>query len=231
MQLALVQPFINEPNGTLDLTAPEMPLLKIPLAQIDGEQVELTLWGAEMRGVVQSEDINKWFSDFLKVPVRLVRCPPDHERVVDKTYTVASGSQHAGYSDGFPYLIANENSLTVVREATIQECGSDPITIKRFRPNILVTGFPAWQELIFEKAQVGSVTLHLTKPCTRCKLTTVIPDKGIFGGSQPLQYIRSERKSIFGMNAIHTPASKGKIVKIGEDFIVNRFRSEEIIMK
>ena len=184
-----------------------------------------------MGAVYQGDANSKWFSDFLGAEVRLVRIPADHDRVVDQRWTSPKGDQLTSYADGFPYLVASESSLEVARDKTLEGCGENPITIRNFRPNIVLSGFDAWEELLFERAKVGGATLYLTKPCTRCKLTTVVPDKGFFGGDQPLKYIRDERKSIFGMNAIHSPQSKGKMVKVNDTFSVDCFRETEIVMK
>lgn len=185
-----------------------------------------------MTGVDQGTEANEWFSDFLGTSVRLVRFPEHHARIVDQRYTVSSASQACSYADGFPYLVANEESVKVVREETAKDCGSDPVTVRRFRPNLFVSGFPAWNELLFERAHVGAaVTLYLSKPCTRCKLTTVVPEKGVFGGEQPLKYVREQRKSIFGMNAVHSTRSLGKTIKVGDVFSVDKFREHEMEMK
>ena len=229
--MALIKTTINEAMGVLEIRAPGKPDMTVPLAPMKGEELEVTVWGGDMRGVHQGQALSDWFSDFLGARVRLVRLPIDHDRIVDQKYSTPSADQLCSYADGFPYLLANENSLEVVRAATLSDCGDDPVTIRRFRPNIVLSGFNAWEELLFARAQVGPSTMHLTKPCTRCKLTTVIPDKGTFGGEQPLSYVRKERKSIFGMNAIHTPSSKGKIVRVGDSVVVDRFREKEIEMK
>jgi len=232
--MALIRPKLNFADGTLDVSAPGKSVLRIPLSRpsVEGESDEVTLWGADMYGVDQGKEANEWFSDFLGAVVRLVRFPVNHAREVDQKYTVLSASQVCSYADGFPYLVANEGSAKVVREETEADCGSDPVTVRRFRPNVVVSGFNAWEELLFERAHVGTaVTLHLTKPCTRCKLTTVVPEKGVFGGEQPLKFIRNARKAIFGMNAIHTPRSLGKIVKVGDVFSVDKFREAEMEVK
>jgi len=234
LQMALIRPSLRVEEGVMEVSAPGKSVLRIPLARSSNkeEECDVTLWGSELGGIDQGKEANMWFSDFLGADVRLVRIPKDHDRVVDQQYSVPSASQFCGYADGFPFLVVNESSLEVVRESTLKECGEDPVSIRRFRANILVSGFSAWEELLFERARVlgtsSLVTLHLTKPCSRCKLTTVVPEKGVFGGEQPLQFVREHRNSIFGMNAVHSPQSIGKTVSVGDGFRVDAFRKKEI---
>jgi uncharacterized protein YcbX len=230
MQMALIKPAFKLDQGVLEVSAPGMPNLELPLAHTPGPEIDVTVWGTEMSAIDQGEAKSKWFADFLQADLRLVRIPPNHDRTVPQKWSAPRASLLTAYADGFPYLVANEASLKVAKNETAAECGNDPITIRNFRPNIVVTGFDAWEELLFERATVGGATLYLTKPCTRCKLTTVVPDKGYFGGDQPLKYIRAERKSIFGMNALHSPSSKGRTVKVDDVFSVDAFRAQEIVM-
>lgn len=209
-----------------------MPTITVPLKHAIGEELDVTVWGGEMRGVDQGEEAANWFSKFIGAQLRLVRLPLDHARVVEPEFTETKAEQLCSFADGYPYLIANENSLADVRQATLADCGENPVTIRRFRPNIVLAGFEKWEEAFFKKAKIGSkITMHLPKPCVRCKLTTVVPDKGIFGGDEPLKFVRAEHKAIFGMNGQHEPKDQNEVVKVGDSFVITELRAKEIEMK
>lgn len=49
----------------------------------------------------------------------------------------------------------------------VQGC---PCTARRFRPNIVVSGAPAWAEDGWEELGKGSLGLRAVKPCDRCRV-------------------------------------------------------------
>lgn len=239
--MAKIKTVINEARGTLDISAPEMPALSVPLERkSNGEEVIVTVFGTEMNGVEQSQEANDWFTKYIGATTFMVRLPAHHDREAVPIYhpdaRLAAGSEKTvSYADQFPYLVANTKTLAEVRRDTIGELGEEnAITIRNFRPNIVIEGedVKPWDELLFDKVHVGdAVTLHLTQSCTRCKLTTVVPEKGVFGGEQPLKHLRQNHDSTFGMHAVHSKQSRGKVIKVGDSFVVETTRTEAAVKK
>lgn len=237
--MARIRPSLNVSNGTLDIIAPDMPVLSLPLDRADGgEELVVTVFGKEMIGVSQGDEATDWCTRYIGAPTKLVRFPLSHDRLVKANYkpgaSLARGTDNIfSYADQFPYLVANIKTLEDVRAKTVGDLGEEnAVTIRNFRPNIVIEGplVEAWQELLFDKCHIGTaVTLFLTQSCTRCKLTTVVPEKGVFGGEQPLKHLRQNHQSSFGMHAVHTSKSRGKLVRVGEPFIVETVRAEPAV--
>lgn len=78
---------------------------------------------------------------------------------------------------GFPFLLISEESLAALNRELPEQ-----LPMARFRPNIVVAsaqqgseGAMPYQEDAWGLIQIGSHLMHVVKPCTRCKLTTVDP--------------------------------------------------------
>lgn len=120
-----------------------------------------------------------------------------------------------GFSDGFPFLLASQSSLVALNRKL-----SSPITMERFRPNIVVDGCKPfdedrWESIRFhlqnqccptvEENSTGSfdyIDMTVVKPCARCMIPNVDPAKGEMETGKPisaaLKLIRSGE--IIGFN-------------------------------
>lgn len=139
---------------------------------------------------------------FLGLEVDLVYMPDDTFRPVDRVWV--RDRRRVGFADGFPFLVVNQASLDELNTRL-----SQPVEMRRFRPNIVVAGATPWAEDAWSGLCCDSVRLDLVKPCSRCVVTTVEPDQGVKDpDQQPLrtlgQYRRLPGGVIFGMNAVHT---------------------------
>jgi hypothetical protein len=77
----------------------------------------------------------------------------------------------------------------------------------RFRPNVVVTGAPAWAEddWVGRRLRIGEVTFRAAKACDRCVVTTIDQETGE-KGRQPLfalgRHRRTEQGLLFALNLI-----------------------------
>ena len=174
-KMALVAPeFVGDADadGTgLALTAPGMPRLAVPVTE-DGAVLSVDVWDSETRGVDQGDAAAAWFAEFLAEPtVRLVRFDGSFDRPCDATYTSDAG---ALFADGFPLLLASAASLGAVNARL-----DGDVTMRRFRPNIVVDGCEAFAEDAWGDVAVGpTARLKCVKPCTRCTMPSVDQTKG-----------------------------------------------------
>ncbi len=196
--LARIVPEITA--DALVLNAPGVPPLGVPLATTGGE-VPVRVWNDSCVGVEQGAAAHEWVSRVLGRPVRLVRVAPDMQRAASAEF---AGTVPAplNFPDGYPVLVCNEASL-----ADLNTRLGEALPMERFRPNLVISGLPAWAEDHVNSLMVGPVTLRLVKPCTRC----VIPSLDHHTGdpaTDPLPVLRKFRfnKALrgitFGENAV-----------------------------
>lgn len=193
----------------LVLSAPGAANLAVPLATA-GERLEVTVWDDTVLAHAVSAAADGWLAARLGVPCRLVRFADEAHRPVDPRYG-AAGDQTA-FSDGFPLLLIGQGSLDGLNARL-----PAPLSMRRFRPNLVVAGAAPHAEDGWRRVRVGEVGLRLVKPCSRCAITTVDPDRGVRDGREPLQALGTYRlrdgKVWFGQNAI--PDGAGA-VRVGD---------------
>jgi uncharacterized protein YcbX len=152
----------------------------------------------------------RWFSDFLGREVRLVRFDPEQRRLSERRWTGAVEAENA-FQDGFPLLVVSSASLAELNRR-LAAADVAPVTMARFRPNIVLDGLgahgeDALDEIAFASA-AGPVRLRLVKPCARCPIPDVDPETGLAGhavGDALARYRadpRRDGKVTFGMNGV-----------------------------
>jgi hypothetical protein len=138
-----------------------------------------------------------WASGFIGMECRVVRAmePPDGPRIA------ATGRIRAGFADAGPALVISEATL-----ADLNSRLDEPLPMNRFRPNVVVSGVPAYGEDGWGRVRIGEVLARAGWPCPRCVLTTVDQDTGI-GGREPLRTLATYRRNAkgeveFGLNVL-----------------------------
>jgi uncharacterized protein YcbX len=202
--LVLVQPRFE--GEELALTAPDMPEIRVPLAQQREADRQVVVWRDTVNAVDEGAALAQWFSEFLGYPSRLVRLSDDEYRPVDAKY--ARSAAQVSFADGYPLLLTQTESLDDLN-ARITARGKATLPMARFRPNLVVSGSGApWAEDTWSRITVGDVPFDVVKPCARCVLTTVDPTTGnVPDAQEPLATLATFRKAakgvMFGQNIIH----------------------------
>ena len=196
-------------GSELVLRAPGMLALHLRLDAVEGP-CRVRVWDDTVAAFDMGDVAAQWFSDFLGRRLRLVRFNPDQRRLSNRRWTGAHEAENA-FADAFPLLVASTASLTELNRRLAAR-GQAPVTMERFRPNIVVDGLDAHgedhlDELVFD-AQGGPVRLKLVKPCSRCTIPNVDPATGE-PGHEPGDTLSTYRADprldgalTFGMNAI-----------------------------
>jgi len=194
-RMVLVRP---TPEGDgLHVDAPSMPSLKVLAPDGAGERLEVTVWDDVVDAACAGADSDAWFSEFLGRPVRLVMMD------ARSTRTVASADKHqVSFADGYPFLAISQASLDGLNARL-----ATPISMQRFRPNLVIDGCDAHAEDQWQRIRIGGIEFEAAKPCTRCVFTTVDPLLGVRDPSgEPLRTLKSYRRTkegiTFGMNWI-----------------------------
>jgi uncharacterized protein len=196
--LARVVPAIA--GDALTLTARNLKPLQLPLAPM-GEAVSVKVWNDRCAALDQGDEAAEWISRAVGDVLRLVRQAPLLERMADPKFA-GSKSTPVSFADGYPFLVCNQASL-----ADLNARMPKRIPMERFRPNIVLTGLPAFEEDRIETIRIGAITLDLVKPCTRCIITSTDQRTGE-RSTNPLPVLRAFRFDrtllgvAFGENAI-----------------------------
>lgn len=230
-RMALVSPQVREAEQVLALSAPGMPTLTVPLDPVH-DQTKVSkcrVWAENMEGQDCGDEAARWFSDFLHVDgLRMLFSAPglprqDVTRNKKPDNPARPGDQTA-FSDFSSYLITSEESLAAVNQR-LEEGQKAPVPMKRFRPNVVVSGSAAFQEDNWQELKIGEATFRTLGPCDRCLLTTVNPDTGERDShSEPLETLKSFRcfpkfgkSPLFGM---HATVDVTGLVKVGDPVYV-----------
>lgn len=184
-------------NNLLRLQAPEMPECEINIAA-GHSTIEVNIWGDTCQAIDCGEQVANWLTDFLQKKCRLVYFPQDEVRQVDLDY--AQQGDITAFSDGFPFLLLSEASLEDLNSRILQaDPGQSTLEMRRFRPNIVVSGCDAFAEDSWSKIQIGETVLRVVKPCSRCVIPSIDPDSGI-RGEEPTRTLKTFRRGACGRN-------------------------------
>jgi len=199
------------PDGDwLTLEAPGMPRLHVVPAH-DASRVDVTVWKSGLRAHAADQSANDWISRFLEQPARLVFMDNACQRPVDRDY--GRDGDEVSFADGYPLLLISQAALDQLNRKL-----ASPVSMLRFRPNIVVDGVAAHAEDAWRRIRIGNIEFDIIKPCTRCTLTTVDPETGEFDpDGEPLRtlttYRRGDKGVTFGQNLI--PRGDG-VIRIGD---------------
>eukprot|EP00499_Haloplacidia_sp_CaronLabIsolate_P009452 CAMPEP_0196772798 /NCGR_PEP_ID=MMETSP1104-20130614/2426_1 /TAXON_ID=33652 /ORGANISM="Cafeteria sp., Strain Caron Lab Isolate" /LENGTH=324 /DNA_ID=CAMNT_0042142941 /DNA_START=62 /DNA_END=1036 /DNA_ORIENTATION=+ len=223
-EMALIQPALH-PDGGLVLSAPRMDSLRVPLLRetdAGAVRTRVKVWGEEIADTVdQGDEAAQWLSQYLgRAGCRLVHFARA-ERPVSAKYA-HSEEDRVGFADGFPFLVASQESLQ-----DLQSRCSTEMRMNRFRPNIVVRGCAPFEEDTWREVEVGPVRMFGRKRCTRCKIPTTNQETGEQVGlaGEPISVLRSYRGAAnnavcFGMNTTHQWGGFRQTVSVGDKVLV-----------
>lgn len=189
------------------------------------------IWDLETDGYLYGAEVNEPFSAFLQQDVCLVYKGPT-PRVLrgNGDPRVLGREQTTFFPDVHPVLIASEASMAELN-ARLAKKSIDPISIERFRPNIVVRGTIPWAEDTWKLVRISqtpqtSQKQKATKPldidiiarCARCQVPNVDPSTAQkHQSNEPWDTLMSYRrvdegmkyKPCFGM--LSAPRDEGEI--------------------
>ncbi|NYT58511.1 MOSC domain-containing protein [Alcaligenaceae bacterium] len=227
-RMALIQPSLH--NSDLTLSAPGMPDLEVPWLRDTGAALPVRIWAADTLGLDEGDDAANWLSGFLGLGCRLLRVHPQAERLASLRHVNAWRSKHSeqepdfpeqhrfGFADGFPILIANQESLDELNRR-LQAKGQAPVPMNRFRPNIVLQGLDAYEEDYLASIKVGRMTLAQVKRCARCPIPN-IDQATALSASEPGLTLAEHRQFpegvLFGVNAVVAGTREGDTLSAGD---------------
>ncbi|MCP2257628.1 hypothetical protein LX15_001313 [Streptoalloteichus tenebrarius] len=224
-RLALVRPEIDADGDHLTLHAPGIAPVRLAVATTPPRR-PVRLFGEPLWGIDQGEAAAAWLTEVLGAPSRLVRVPPDHDRVVHGHTPGTSG-----YADSSPLHLVSLSSLDALNER-ITARGGHPVPMSRFRPNIVVDGWttPHTEDRL-RRVTIGETDLGYTKLAIRCAVTLVDQDTGAKSGPEPLRTLATYRRAsqggvAFGVKfAVLRP---GKL-SVGDEVTITAWGDSELL--
>ncbi|MET8010343.1 MOSC N-terminal beta barrel domain-containing protein [Streptomyces sp. NPDC005271] len=187
-RLAVIRPEVAPDGQRLTLSAPGAGQVSFGI-DVASARRDVQLFGAPYQGIDQGEDAAGWLSEVLGEPSRLVRVPPEHDRVADGWTPGTSG-----YADSNAVHIISRSTLDALNQR-LAEAGGEPLPMSRFRPNIVIGG---WEEPHLEdrvrRMDIGNAQLGFAKLGVRCAVTMVDQSTGAKAGPEPLRTLARYRR-------------------------------------
>ncbi|HMT09687.1 MAG TPA: MOSC domain-containing protein [Pyrinomonadaceae bacterium] len=214
------------PNGLL-VAADGITAMVVPF-DVSGELTSFEVWGSSSDAIAYGGGVDQWFSQVLGTQVKLFYMPETAGREISERFN--QGGEVVSFADGYPQLVIGEASLADLNGQPGMVAA--PVAMKRFRPNIVVHGSEAYAEDRWKRISVGGAEFRGTKPCARCVMTTVDPERGQFDGKEPLRTFATFRMAkdvipdlyesfgmsptavLFGQNLVGE--SIGSTIKVGD---------------
>ena len=215
--LVLVRPRLGD-GGHITLSSPGRADLAVPVPA-GSDLVPVSVWDSDLLAAPAGDAAAAWLTGLIGEPARLVYLDDPTRRPTNPKYSL--DSDRVSFADGYPLLLTSEESLAAlngwIAEGT--KAAEGPVSMRRFRPSVVVSGAPAWAEDSWRRLRIGPVTFRNAKGCGRCVLTTIDPDTAA-KGHEPLfalaRHRRWDNKVWFGINLIPDDAAPGAVINPGD---------------
>jgi uncharacterized protein YcbX len=220
--MATIRPTLLDGGSRLALRAPDVEDLVVDVLR-DGPRHEASTFTWRGKGVHQGAAAADWFSTVLGEPSVLVGLAPEHER---ETRGLTPGT--AAFADAHALLVTSLSSLDLLGER-IAEGGGEPVPMDRFRPNIVVDGWPEpHTEDRVRRMTVGTAEIGYAEDCVRCTVPTVDQNSGRRAGHEPIRTLATYRRApeggvTFGMKAAVVVPGQ---IAVGDAVTVTSWASE-----
>ncbi|MGC0418941.1 MOSC domain-containing protein [Embleya sp. AB8] len=222
--LASIRPEIDAAGDRMTLYRPGIDPVTFDV-DTDGPRREVDLFGNPFRGIDQGDLVAEWLSEALGADRRLVRVPPEHDRVTDGAIPGT-----AGYADSSPLHVVSRASLDLLNKRLVER-GEVPLPMTRFRPNLVVEGWtdPHTEDRI-RRITVGGAELGYAKLAIRCAVTMVDQRTGAKTGPEPLRTFADYRRAapggvaFGGKFAVLRPGE----LAVGDELIVTEWGASEL---
>jgi uncharacterized protein YcbX len=202
-RLALIRPALSADGSRLTLQTSGS---KVSVdVTTSAPRRDVDLFGETFRGIDQGDEAAGWLSETLGTPSRLVRVPPEHDRIAD------------GWTPG-PSGYADSSAVHL---------------LSRLRPNIVVGG-DGWAaephaEDRARRITIGGAELGYAKLAVRCAVTLVDQETGARQGKEPLRTLAGYRRAASGgvvFGAKFSVLRPGKL-SVGDEVVVQEWGDAE----
>lgn len=174
--------------------------------------LEVNVWDDKSEVIEVNKSTSNWFSEQLGFECKLVKIIKTGGRKHESSRL--KETFNISLADGYPYLLIGTESLDFLNEKLAEK-----ITIKRFRPNIVISSQNAHEEDDFDTFKIGEVQFKNVKPCGRCIMVNNDPQKGIVK-KEPLKTLSKYRNVnnsvLFGTNIVSLNSG---VISVGDEVV------------
>lgn len=220
-KMALIQTKLDVDAGNLDVTVGGQTVALPMEPSTHWDKVAVTVWNDEIENYLLPKEYGELLSEFLGISVQLTQFDPSTPRQRNKKIPF-----QMGFADSYPVLVTAEASLKRLNQTL-----ETPIPMNRFRPNIVIKGYNAYEEDKWEaansKLKIGSVDFVSAIQCERCQMINNDQKTGVKDGNAVLKSLINRGKTspsisepgthpVFGSRILQHPESNGKIITLGD---------------
>ncbi|WP_413612273.1 MOSC domain-containing protein [Bdellovibrio sp. HCB-110] len=204
-KLATVEVFHEEAALTIGF---QKMFFKISKNNSFQRKVKVQVWNDSFEAALEPDLYSQALSQYLGVNCRLVRYAPYSQRRVRSLSM--DWKPEVRFADGRPLQLVNLKSLEELNSRL-----ATPVSIDRFRANIVFSGNTPYEEEQWKRIRIGEVVFSQPKKCSRCTIITIDQKTGEPFGPEPLKTLatyRRDGKDVF-FGTLWIPENTGIIKK------------------
>jgi uncharacterized protein YcbX len=206
--------------GGLRLSSADRSVL-VPLPDAGAPRLDVVVWRSTVPASVASAEAAAFLTAVCQRPCRLVYLHDPRARPTNPAHSRAD--DRVSFADGYPISLASTASF-----ADLLTRLPAPIELERFRANLVVEGFPPYDEDRWRRLRIGVSEFRVAKAIDRCVVTTLDPrtgkaSRGALSG-QPLRalarYRRKEQSVYFAAHLIPDDPARGAAIAVGDEVTI-----------
>lgn len=197
-QLALFKLSKNISGFKISYKQEEDLAFNLPVQMDQGETINVNVWD-DICPAIEYRAGSNWFSKKIEKKCKLVYMPDTSNRFVDHEY--AHNNEIVSFSDGYPLLLIGQESLEDLNNRL-----QHPISMERFRPNLVSTGGKAFEEDSWKEIRINDIEIKIAKPCARCVIPSINPLTAEIEkepNATLAGFRKRDNKIYFGQNLLH----------------------------
>ncbi len=174
--------------------------IKVPRVDDCSKEMLITVWDDTFQATHVSKQVDSWLSEVLQQDCQLVYMQDGVQRQIDLDF--APEGQNVSFSDAYPLLVISQASLDDLNSRL-----KEPVSINRFRANIVVSGTQAFAEDDWQDLSINGIEFKAVKKCSRCIMPSINQQTGVQDQAKMLsvlsRYRKEDKKIKFGQNLIY----------------------------
>jgi uncharacterized protein YcbX len=215
-RMALIETTLD--RDSLILSSPNRGSVTVPRSSpVATRSRRVTVWKSTVNADDCGDEPAEWLTNFLGLPLRLVRIGGTYQRPNLKP--AARAGDVVSFADSCPFLMIGEASLADLNDRLVARA-EEPLPMNRFRPNLVIAGSAPYAEDSWNHLKAGAVIFRNAGPCTRCPITTTNQETAE-RRKEPLRTLATYRRDPadptdvnFGANLIHE--TKRGTMRVGD---------------